>query len=181
MSGQEAYGKILGTCMAGSFLEMALSFTPKRTLRRFFPQTVTGVCVTLIGVGLTGTGMMYWGGGILCANNSHKRMAVTLGPTLPGNITGRAYPSTSPCRGGACRPGGSLYGRCAYTEARFVAELGATVGDRTECEAFADLPGVAPALPSPKVGARPSGTLHVSNAWYNKEITRASSSPLLDA
>lgn len=62
-SGQEAYGRILGTCILGSFLEVALSFTPKRLLRRIIPHSVTGICVTLIGVGLTGTGMMYWGGG----------------------------------------------------------------------------------------------------------------------
>ena len=148
-SGQEAYGRILGTCLLGSFLEVALSFTPKRILRRIIPHSVTGICVTLIGVGLTGTGMMYWGGGILCANNVHKRVSVVRGPDLSGNVTGAIYPSKSPCASGACGHGGALWGTCRYKGPVYDAERDVTVGDVTECEAFADLPGVAPAKDSP--------------------------------
>ena len=64
---EDAYGKMLGTVMICSFLEIFLSFVPKNLLRRMFPPLVTGVAVMCIGIGLTGTGMKYWGGGTVCA------------------------------------------------------------------------------------------------------------------
>ena len=30
---------------------------------------VSGTCVTLIGAGLIGSGIKYWGGGVFCAEN----------------------------------------------------------------------------------------------------------------
>ncbi|ACO69125.1 Nucleobase:Cation symporter-2 family [Micromonas commoda] len=62
---EDAYGKMLGTVMVCSFLEIFLSFIPKDKLRRMFPPIVTGVAVMCIGIGLTGTGMKYWGGGTI--------------------------------------------------------------------------------------------------------------------
>ena len=34
-----------------------------------FPPVVSGTCVTLIGAGLIGSGIKYWGGGVFCAEN----------------------------------------------------------------------------------------------------------------
>ena len=67
-SGPEALGAFLGTCMVCCLLEIALSLAPARVLRRAFPAAVTGVCVSLIGAGLTGTAFQYWGGGPSCAS-----------------------------------------------------------------------------------------------------------------
>ena len=67
ISGEEAYGKMLGTSMACALLEMLLSMLPGKVLRKIFPPVVTAVTVTLIGVALVGTGMKYWGGGTVCA------------------------------------------------------------------------------------------------------------------
>jgi uric acid-xanthine permease len=38
-----AYGKLLGTALICSFLEMAMSFVPVRALKRIFPPIVTGM------------------------------------------------------------------------------------------------------------------------------------------
>ncbi len=69
---EDAYGKMLGTVLVCSFLEIFLSFIPKEQLRRMFPPLVTGVAVMCIGIGLTGTGMKYWGGGAVCAEVAWK-------------------------------------------------------------------------------------------------------------
>lgn len=63
----DAYGKMLGTAMVCSLLEIGFSALPARTLRKIFPPVVSCVTVILIGVALTGTGMKYWGGGAVCA------------------------------------------------------------------------------------------------------------------
>ena len=67
LTGEEAYGKMLGTSMLCALLEVVFSLFPGRVLKRIFPPVVTAVTVTLIGVALTGTGMKYWGGGVVCA------------------------------------------------------------------------------------------------------------------
>jgi uric acid-xanthine permease len=67
ISGQDAYGKMLGTSMVCGLLELFLSLMPIGPLRRMFPPLVTSVTVMLIGLTLTGTGMKYWGGGAVCA------------------------------------------------------------------------------------------------------------------
>jgi len=69
---EDAYGKMLGTVMICSLLEIVLSFIPRKALRKTFPPVVTGVAVLLIGVALTGTGMKYWGGGAVCADMNWK-------------------------------------------------------------------------------------------------------------
>lgn len=144
-SGQEAYGAFLGTCMCCAFLELLLSLMPLRYLRRMFPPIVTGVCVLLIGIGLTGTGLKYWGGGAFCADHAHKRNRVFNGPDLPGNRL-QHYPSLSPCASGACVPfSGMLSGICAYSAPTFDEPANITRGDKTTCESFSDMPGVFPA------------------------------------
>jgi len=144
-SGQAAYGAFLGTCVLCCLLEVCMSFLPRQMLKRAFPPMVTGVCVLLIGVGLTGTGMKYWGGGVFCGDHYHKRMRVIVGEDLQGDWTAN-YPSKSPCIGGACIPfTGSLSGICAYTDPVFDPETNMTMGDKTTCESFMDLPGIFPA------------------------------------
>jgi uracil-xanthine permease len=64
------YGKILGTVLICSPVEIILSFVPIRYLRKVFTPLVTGVTVILIGASLVGTGMKYWGGGVVCAEYS---------------------------------------------------------------------------------------------------------------
>ena len=57
ISGEEAYGKMLGTSMLCAILEIVFSLVPVKTIKKIFPQVVSAVTVTLIGVALTGTGM----------------------------------------------------------------------------------------------------------------------------
>ncbi|KAJ7828712.1 xanthine/uracil permease [Mycena leptocephala] len=60
----DAYGKLLGTSLICSFLEMLMAFVPPRVLKRIFPPIVTGTVVVLIGAGLIGdSGALNWGGG----------------------------------------------------------------------------------------------------------------------
>jgi NCS2 family nucleobase:cation symporter-2 len=73
--GFEAYGKVLGTCIVASGLEVVLSFIHPKLLKKIFPPIVSGTCVTLIGVSLSGTGMKYWGGGVFCAENDMSKSA----------------------------------------------------------------------------------------------------------
>lgn len=59
----QGYGAIIGTSIVCAFLEIAMSFTPPRILKKIFPPLVTGPTVTLIGVQLIGTGFKAWAGG----------------------------------------------------------------------------------------------------------------------
>ncbi|KAJ7135080.1 xanthine/uracil permease [Mycena filopes] len=60
----DAYGKVLGTSLICSFLEMFLAFVPPRVLKRVFPPMITGMVVLLIGAALIGdSGALNWGGG----------------------------------------------------------------------------------------------------------------------
>lgn len=68
LSGQEAYGHLLGTILVCCWVQVAISFCPPRTLRRIFPPIVTGTCIILIGVSLITTGFENWGGGTTCAS-----------------------------------------------------------------------------------------------------------------
>ena len=67
-----AYGKMLGTSMVCGFLELFFSVLPTRYIKRIFPPIVTAITVILIGVALVGTGMKYWGGGVVCAEMNWK-------------------------------------------------------------------------------------------------------------
>jgi len=57
------YGAILGTQCICALLEVLMSFTPPKLLKRIFPPLVTGPTVLLIGVKLIGTGFANWAGG----------------------------------------------------------------------------------------------------------------------
>ena len=67
ISGEDAYGKMLGTTMVCSLLELFFSVMPIKAIKKTFPPIVSSITVILIGVALTGTGMKYWGGGVVCA------------------------------------------------------------------------------------------------------------------
>jgi len=73
--GRTAYGAMLGTSMVCCLLELGLSLLPIKTLKSIFPPIVSSVTVILIGVALTGTGMKYWGGGVVCAEMGWKTHA----------------------------------------------------------------------------------------------------------
>ena len=88
MDGRAAYGAMLGTSMVCAFLELGLSILPIKRLKAIFPPIVTSVTVILIGVALTGTGMKYWGGGVVCAEmgwKTHSQIPedVSFGPPFP--------------------------------------------------------------------------------------------------
>eukprot|EP00897_Mesotaenium_endlicherianum_P000924 jgi/Mesen1/10832/ME000093S10348 len=67
-TGDDAYGKLLGTLLLCCWLEIGLSMCPPKLLRRLFPPVVTGTTVVLIGFSLTRTGFAYWGGGVYCSS-----------------------------------------------------------------------------------------------------------------
>lgn len=72
ISGEDAYGKMLGTSMVCCLLELAFSLLPINIIKKAFPPVVSSVTVILIGAALTGTGMKYWGGGVVCAEMGWK-------------------------------------------------------------------------------------------------------------
>lgn len=90
IDGRVAYGKLLGTSMVCCLLELGLSVLPPKRLKAIFPPIVNSITVMLIGVALTGTGMKYWGGGVVCAEMGWKthaqissQEAYPFGPPFP--------------------------------------------------------------------------------------------------
>jgi len=73
IDGKVAFGKMLGTVMVCGLLEAFLSLLPRKTIKKIFPPLVTSVTIMLIGIALTGTGMKYWGGGVVCAEMGWKQ------------------------------------------------------------------------------------------------------------
>ena len=109
VDGYDAYGKMLGTTLICSFLEIFLAFVPKDKLRRMFPPIVTGVAVMCIGIGLTGTGMKYWGGGAECSEMAWKLSGqanhlVGFG-SITENATGVKWNKISPNPSANCAAG----------------------------------------------------------------------------
>jgi uric acid-xanthine permease len=72
IDGRVAYGKLIGTSCLCTLLEISMSIMPVRWLQTAFPPLVTSVTVMLIGVGLIGSGMKSWGGGVVCAEMGWK-------------------------------------------------------------------------------------------------------------
>ncbi|KAF8178010.1 xanthine/uracil permease [Pholiota molesta] len=60
----EAYGKVLGTSLICSFLEIFMSFCSPKVLRRVFPPLVTGTVILLIGASLMAVLESRTGGGL---------------------------------------------------------------------------------------------------------------------
>lgn len=59
----DGYGALLGTACVCALLEIALSFTSPKYLKKFFPPLVTGPTVALIGISLVQSGFADWAGG----------------------------------------------------------------------------------------------------------------------
>ncbi|KAK4554515.1 hypothetical protein LTR86_008369 [Recurvomyces mirabilis] len=59
----KGYGALIGTAAICGLIEVAMSFTPPRILRKIFPPLVTGPTVLLIGVSLISSGFADWAGG----------------------------------------------------------------------------------------------------------------------
>mmetsp|Transcript_11358 Transcript_11358/g.13431 ORF Transcript_11358/g.13431 Transcript_11358/m.13431 type:complete len:602 (-) Transcript_11358:412-2217(-) len=116
---RDAYGKMLGTTMICSLLEVGLSFVPPGALKKLFPRIVTGPAVMLIGIGLTGTGMKYWGGGAVCAdmawkNHASAYNAVGFGPVMFQGTNATDTMKIPPipgtvCAGKTCCAAGDVY------------------------------------------------------------------------
>lgn len=75
ISGREAFGKMIGTSAVCALLELVFSLMPSKVIKKVFPPIVSSITVILIGVALTGTGMKYWGGGVVCAEMGWKNHA----------------------------------------------------------------------------------------------------------
>ncbi len=105
---QVAYGKMLGTSMVCCLLELFLSILPAKSLKSLFPPIVSSVTVMLIGVALTGTGMKYWGGGVVCAEMVWQEHAKVQAAVADGYSFG---PPFSTCAIGETRLG---YGATQY-------------------------------------------------------------------
>ncbi|CAL1699870.1 unnamed protein product [Somion occarium] len=90
----DAYGKVLGTSLICSFLEIFLSFVPSRTLQRIFPPLVTGTVILMIGASLIGaSGIPNWGGG---SNSCMSRPETGLFALCPTVNAPRPLPWGSP-------------------------------------------------------------------------------------
>ncbi|KAJ3773644.1 xanthine/uracil permease [Lentinula raphanica] len=89
----DAYGKVLGTSLICSFLEMFLAFIPPRVLKRIFPPLVTGTVVLLIGASLIGSsGVPNWGGG----SNNCQTAPTGIFALCPTTLAPRPLPWGSP-------------------------------------------------------------------------------------
>ncbi|KAG7337474.1 xanthine permease [Nitzschia inconspicua] len=83
--GRSAYGAMLGTSMVCCLFELAFSLMPISYIKRLFPPQITSITVILLGIALTGTGMKYWGGGVVCAEMGWKthQQVINANVTLP--------------------------------------------------------------------------------------------------
>lgn len=59
----QGYGAIIGTACCCALIEVLMSFTSPKYLRKLFPPLVTGPTVMLIGVSLISSGFADWAGG----------------------------------------------------------------------------------------------------------------------
>ncbi|KAJ7741765.1 xanthine/uracil permease [Mycena maculata] len=90
----DAYGKVLGTSLICSFLEMGMSFMPSRVLQRIFPPLVTGTVILLIGASLIGSsGILNWGGG---SNGCQDFPTSGIFQLCPTTLAPRPLPWASP-------------------------------------------------------------------------------------
>lgn len=90
----DAYGKVLGTSLICSFLEIGMSFCSPRLLKRLFPPLVTGSVILLIGASLIGSsGVPNWGGG---SNDCQNRPTSGIFELCPTIFAPRPLPWGSP-------------------------------------------------------------------------------------
>ncbi|KAJ7110714.1 xanthine/uracil permease [Mycena crocata] len=90
----DAYGKVLGTSLICSLLEIGMSFVPSRALQRIFPPMVTGTVILMIGASLIGSsGVPNWGGG---SNDCSSRPESGIFQLCPTIFAPRPLPWGSP-------------------------------------------------------------------------------------
>ncbi|KDR84342.1 hypothetical protein GALMADRAFT_87260 [Galerina marginata CBS 339.88] len=90
----DAFGKVLGTSLICSFLEISMSFCSPRVLKRVFPPLVTGTVILMIGSSLIGTsGIANWGGG---SNDCLSRPTSGIFQLCPTIFAPRPLPWGSP-------------------------------------------------------------------------------------
>jgi len=80
--GLEAYGKYIGTAITASLFEIVIAILPKKIRDAIFPPVICGIALMMIGIGLIGSGMKYYGGGVFCAQNMLSRSATFGGPHI---------------------------------------------------------------------------------------------------
>ncbi|OCK77851.1 purine permease [Lepidopterella palustris CBS 459.81] len=78
----DGYGAIIGTACVCALLEVLMSFTSPKYLKKFFPPLVTGPTVTLIGVSLIKSGFQDWAGGSGTCNTFPTEGIFRLCPTI---------------------------------------------------------------------------------------------------
>ncbi|TFK43972.1 xanthine/uracil permease [Crucibulum laeve] len=79
----DAYGKVLGTSLICSFLEIFMSFCSPKLLKRIFPPLVTGTVILMIGASLIGeSGIANWGGGSNDCKNRPESGIFAMCPTI---------------------------------------------------------------------------------------------------
>lgn len=78
----DGYGAIIGTACVCALLEILMSFTPPKYLKRIFPPLVTGPTVTLIGISLISSGFEGWAGGSGPCQQRPDSGIFTLCPTI---------------------------------------------------------------------------------------------------
>jgi len=78
----KGYGAILGTACLCALLEIGMSFTSPRILRKVFPPLVTGPTVALIGINLIRSGFQNWAGGSGLCNTRPTTGLFRLCPTI---------------------------------------------------------------------------------------------------
>lgn len=76
------YGAILGTACVCALVEILMSFTSPRLLKKFFPPLVTGPTVMLIGVNLIRSGFQNWAGGSGACNTRPETGLFQLCPNI---------------------------------------------------------------------------------------------------
>ncbi|KAF2180552.1 purine permease [Zopfia rhizophila CBS 207.26] len=78
----DGYGAIIGTAAVCALLEILMSFTSPKYLKKFFPPLVTGPTVMLIGVNLIRSGFQNWAGGSGTCNTRPEEGLFRLCPNI---------------------------------------------------------------------------------------------------
>ena len=78
----QGYGAILGTACIAALLEVLLSFTRPKVLKRIFPPLVTGPTVMLIGIELIHSALQNWAGGSNSCSERPSSGLYQLCPTI---------------------------------------------------------------------------------------------------
>jgi uracil-xanthine permease len=78
----DGYGALIATSCVCALLEILMSFTPPKVLKKIFPPIVTGPTVMLIGVSLISSGFENWAGGSGNCQSRPETGIFSLCPTI---------------------------------------------------------------------------------------------------